>query len=82
MKYQDLDQAKLAMLPETQKAEVEAIRGDTKQTTLRIVAILPAIMFVCYLGLIFYFISKGGYRVQHLDMSGEKASGGVEGPVR
>ena len=29
-----------------------------------------------------HFISKGGYKVQHLEMSGEKASGGVEGPVR
>jgi MFS family permease len=82
MRYQDLDQAKLALLPDTQKAEVEAIRGDTKQTTLRIVAILPAIMFVCYVGLIIYFRSRGGYRVQHLEMSGEKAAGGVEGAVR
>ena len=39
-------------------------------------------MFVCYLSLIIYFRSKGGYAVQHLEMSGEKASGGVEGPVR
>ena len=82
MKYHDLNQAALAALPEAQKAEVEALRGDTKQTTLRIVAILPAIMFVCYLSLIFYFISRGGYKVQHLTMDAEKAAGGVEGPVR
>ena len=81
MHYHDLDQAKLAALPDAQKKEVEALRGDTKQTTLKIVAILPAIMFLCYLSLIFFFISKGGYKVQHLEMSGEKASGGVEGPV-
>lgn len=82
MKYHDLDQTALAALPAEQKAEVETIRGETKQTTLRIVAILPAIMFVCYLGLIVYFRSKGGYRIEHLEMSGEKAAGGVEGPVR
>ena len=81
MKYHDLDQEALAKLPEAQKAEVETLRGDTKQTTLKIVAILPAIMFGCYLILIFYFISRGGYKVQHLEMSGEKASGGIEGPV-
>jgi hypothetical protein len=42
---------------------------------------LPAVMFVCYLGLIFYFISKGGYKVQHLAMEGEKMTGGVPAPV-
>jgi MFS family permease len=82
MKYHDLDQSKLALLSPDQKAEVETLRGDTKQTTLKIVAILPAVMFLCYLSLVFYFISRGGYKAQHLEMSGEKASGGVEGPVR
>jgi MFS family permease len=81
MKYHDLDQTRLAALPASEKAQVENLRGETKQTTLRIVAILPAIMFVCYLALVFYFISRGGYKAQHLAMSGEKASGGVEGPV-
>lgn len=81
MKYNDLDQTKLAALPEAQKAEVEKLRGDTKQTTLRIVAILPAIMFCCYLSLVFYFLSKGGYKAQHLTMTGEEASGGIAGPV-
>jgi len=33
-------------------------------------------------GLIIYFKSKGGYKVQHLEMSGEEASGGIEAPVR
>jgi len=81
MKYHDLDHAKLAALPADQKAEVELIRGETKQTTLKIVAILPAIMFCCYLALIFYFLSKGGYKVQHLAMDGEKMTGGVPAPV-
>jgi MFS family permease len=81
LKYHDLDQAALAALPDDQKAQVESIRGETKQTTLKIVAMLPAVMFVCYLGLIFYFISKGGYKVQHLAMEGEKMTGGVPAPV-
>ena len=28
---------------------------------------LPVIMFVCYIGLIFYFRSRGGYKVVVLD---------------
>ena len=82
MKYRDLNQAALATLPPEEKKEVEALRGETKQSTLKIVAVLPAIMFLCYLSLIFYFISRGGYKVQHLTMSGEEAAGGIEGVVR
>ncbi len=81
MKYHDLNQKALATLPDAQKQEVETLRGETKQTTLRIVAILPAIMFICYLGLIVFFIAKGGYKVQHLTRTGEQASGGIEGPL-
>jgi hypothetical protein len=81
MKYHDLNQSALANLPAAEKKEVEDLRGETKQTTLRIVAILPAVMFCCYLSLIFYFVSRGGYKVQHLTMDGEKASGGIEAPM-
>ncbi|MGH9161212.1 MAG: MFS transporter [Vicinamibacteraceae bacterium] len=38
----------------------------TKQQTLAKIAILPAIMLVCYLGLIAYFRATGGYRATHL----------------
>jgi hypothetical protein len=40
---------------------VEQIRGVNNQATLGKVAALPAIMLVCYLGLIAYFKSRGGY---------------------
>ena len=69
-------------LPAEQKQTLDTIQAQTKQTTLRTVAILPAIMFLCYAGLAVYFRSRGGYKVQRLEMSGETASGGVEGPVR
>jgi MFS family permease len=63
------------------------------QTALLYTAIVPAIMFLCYLGLVGYFVSKGGYKAEHLanprphidadlDESGEQYTGGVEGPVR
>lgn len=79
--YHDLNQQAVATLPDPEQEKVNQIRGATKQGTLKTVAILPAIMFVCYVGLILYFLSRGGYRIQHLTMSGEEASGGVEGPV-
>jgi MFS family permease len=79
--YHDLNQDAVAALPQAEQDRVKSIQGETKQTTLKIVAILPAIMFCCYLGLIAYFASKGGYKVQHLTMTGEQASGGIEAPM-
>jgi ABC-type uncharacterized transport system involved in gliding motility auxiliary subunit len=38
------------------------IDAETKQATLATIAILPMIMLVCYVGLILYFRSIGGYR--------------------
>ncbi len=82
MSYRKLDQAAVAALPEAERQRFNGIQGQTKQGTLATFAILPAIMFVCYVGLIIYFRSRGGYQIQHLEMSGERASGGIEAPVR
>jgi MFS family permease len=38
------------------------IDSRTKQRTLGKIAILPTLMFLCYLGLIAYFAARGGYR--------------------
>ena len=48
------------------------------QQALKITAGVPVTMAVCYLLLVVYFMSKGGYKQIHL--TGEQASGGVEGP--
>jgi hypothetical protein len=64
--YRALDKAKVAALPAAEKTEVETLVTSNNQHTLAIVAILPAIMFVCYLSLILYFRSRGGYRQVHL----------------
>jgi hypothetical protein len=60
--------------------------GPVKQATLfgsrmalKLTAIVPAVMAVCYLILIVYFNSTGGYKPVHID--GEKLTGGVEGPM-
>ena len=57
---------------------------ESKQGTLEKIAILPAIMCVCYLILIGYFRSRGGYKAQVLtghSAEDEKFTGGVRGPV-
>jgi hypothetical protein len=42
------------------------IRDDAKKDALRDIIIFPIIMLVSYLLLIFYFKSKGGYKVVEL----------------
>jgi MFS family permease len=60
--YHPLDETKIAKLADSEQAEVESLRTTNSQTTLGKIAILPAIMFFCYLGLILYFQSRGGYK--------------------
>ena len=66
MSFRAFDQTKIAKLPETDKKVVDDVLKQVKQTVLAKFAILPAIMFLCYLGLIFYFKSKGGYKAVEL----------------
>ncbi len=73
MTFQPLDKAKIAALPTDQRAEVEQVVGQTKQTTIAKFAVLPAVMFVCYVGLILYFKAKGGYRQIALPGAGTEA---------
>lgn len=64
-------------------AELDAIERDTKQHALAKIAYLPATMFVCYLGLILYYRSKGGYRAETLvghAAQDEEFTGGTVGP--
>ena len=46
--------------------KLQQLRIRARQATLAKIATLPAVMFVCYLLLIFYFRAKGGYRPQTL----------------
>ena len=64
--YQPLDKARIATLPNAEQAEVESLRTANNQSTLGKVAVLPALMFLCYLGLLVFFRSRGGYRQVHL----------------
>jgi hypothetical protein len=62
MTFKPIDKAKVAALPEAEKTIVEKVSGENSQATLAQVALLPATMFLCYLGLIMYFKTKGGYK--------------------
>lgn len=55
-----------------QAALIAAADSRTKQGTLGKIAVLPAIMFLCYLGLILYFHKQGGYRAKSIT---EEAAG-------
>jgi hypothetical protein len=62
-----LDPARRAALTDQQEiTQITEIEHRTKQATLGKIAVLPAVMFVCYLGLIFYFKSRGGYKQEHI----------------
>jgi hypothetical protein len=62
MEFRNIDRAKIAQLPEPQRKVVEDIITTNSQKTLAKFAILPAIMFFCYIGLILYFKARGGYK--------------------
>jgi MFS family permease len=65
--YDAIDSEKVATLPPVQQQTVTDVEAAAKKTALSVVAILPAIMLICYLILVAYFQSKGGYKAQVLD---------------
>lgn len=65
--YVALNADALRDAPEADAAAIETVTTQAKKGALFTVAALPAIMLVCYLILIAYFRSKGGYEVVHLD---------------
>jgi MFS family permease len=73
MTFRKWNQPEIDKLPEEEKKVVDGVKNQVKQTVLAKFAILPAIMFLCYLGLIFYFKSKGGYKIVELPSSGDSS---------
>jgi MFS family permease len=79
-----LDQSKKPSLTAAESETVDAIVVQSKQGTLAKIAILPAIMVVCYLILIVYFKSKGGYQAQVLTghaAEDKRFTGGLKAPI-
>ena len=60
--YHPLNKFKIERLPAADKVEMEKLRAANNQLTLGRVAVLPAIMFLCFLSLLLYFRARGGYR--------------------
>jgi MFS family permease len=80
--YESVDKTKYDKLTEAQRVQLDDLERPVKQHALAQIAVLPAIMFVCYLGLILYFKSRGGYEVQVLvghAAQDEKFTGGTLG---
>jgi len=64
--YRTVNQDKIDTLPEDQKKAVREILENGKQASFGWLAILPLVMFICYLGLLGYFRSIGGYKPEAL----------------
>ena len=79
MSYKVVDKAKVAALPEAEKKAVEKVSAENSQASLATVASLPGIMFLCYLGLILYFRSKGGYKAVELTSTPAPTGSGAGG---
>lgn len=61
----------LKIVPPDQLATVEKDLKSTSQSSLKVAAVLPAIMAVAFLLIIIYFMIRGGYRPVHLDSHAE-----------
>src|SRR5207248_2102381 len=57
---------------ETDQAPVVSANIDGGKKALKITALVPTTMAVCYLLLVIYFVMKGGYKAVHLDSSGRE----------
>ncbi|MCH8047546.1 MAG: MFS transporter [Planctomycetes bacterium] len=60
--YTAVDGAKVEALGETEAKEIGEIQKVAKQGALLKVTVFPIFMLICYIGLIFYFKSRGGYK--------------------
>lgn len=74
LEFRPIDQQKAAALPAEDRAVLDRLKVRTNQATLARVALLPVIMFVCYVGLLLHFRRKGGYQAVHLEGSSTSSS--------
>lgn len=72
--YSSVNPEAVAGLPEAEQALAKEIIERETQGALAKMAIIPAIMFLCYLVLIVYFKSRGGYRPKALSAAGSSHS--------
>jgi len=65
--YEAIDPVKAAAVDEKSQADIKTATTTGKFTALGKMAMFPAITFACYLALLFYFKSRGGYKPVRLD---------------
>ncbi|MEM9445248.1 MAG: MFS transporter [Verrucomicrobiota bacterium] len=70
--YVALDAGSVEKLPEAQQTELGEIREKETQGALAKMAVFPAFMLVCYIGLILFFKSRGGYKPKVIEQSEAK----------
>jgi hypothetical protein len=63
-----VDPGKVAQSSSDVQETVANIKAETDRQTLRAIAILPLVMLLAYIGMIFYFRGKGGYKPVVLDI--------------
>jgi MFS family permease len=83
-KLDAVDPKRLDVLPEEDRQTVTELSQRAKKEALTTVAIFPGIMLVCYLILIFYYRSRGGYKAEVLvghEAEDKKFTGGIAAPV-
>ncbi|MDX2035955.1 MAG: MFS transporter [Isosphaeraceae bacterium] len=81
--YTPVEDTKVSSLPAADQQLVRDVQGQAKKDTLLNVALFPCVMFVCYMILILYFKSQGGYKPQILVTEKEEEDimmGGVAAP--
>ncbi len=64
--YKSPDPKKVETLPVDELKIYESAENVARKEALTTVALLPCLMFACYIGLFFYFKSQGGYRAKDL----------------
>jgi MFS family permease len=69
-KYKALNEEAVKQAPTEEKSTIDTIIAGAKKNALAMVAVFPTFMFVCYLILIAYFRSIGGYQAVHLESEG------------
>ena len=65
--YRALDVDSITDAPTEDRSLIDTIREEGRRDALLTMAFLPAFMFLCYLGLLLYFKSRGGYKPVDLE---------------
>ena len=64
--YSKVDPKAITALPATEKEAVTSTEKNAKQHSLSTISVLPLIMLLSYIGLLFYFKTRGGYKAVFL----------------